>query len=72
MGENAFAHESGIHSHGVIECSDTFEPGIMTPEMVATGGAELGKHVGRHAVRQMLTDVHLRPDNDELDDLVSA
>ncbi len=34
VGENAFSHESGIHSHGVIENSKTFEPGIMTPEMV--------------------------------------
>ncbi|MBN1762672.1 MAG: 2-isopropylmalate synthase, partial [Methanomicrobia archaeon] len=30
VGENAFSHESGIHAHGVIEKSETFEPGIMT------------------------------------------
>ena len=34
VGQNAFSHESGIHSQGVLEKSDTFEPGIMTPEMV--------------------------------------
>src|SRR4030067_2229842 len=34
VGENAFAHESGIHTHGVLVRSDTFEPGVMTPEMV--------------------------------------
>lgn len=72
VGENAFAHESGIHSHGVIECSDTFEPGIMTPEMVGhRRRLKLGKHVGRHAVRQMLTDVHLAPDDRQLDEIIT-
>jgi 2-isopropylmalate synthase len=46
VGENAFAHESGIHSHGVLACSETFEPGIMTPEMVGhRRRLTLGKHV---------------------------
>lgn len=70
-GENAFAHESGIHSHGVLACAETFEPGIMTPEMVGhRRRLTLGKHVGRHAVRQMLTDVHLKPDDAQLDTIV--
>ncbi|MGZ4952229.1 MAG: 2-isopropylmalate synthase [Halobacteriota archaeon] len=57
VGENAFSHESGIHSRGVIECFDTFEPGIMTPEMVGQRRRLVaGKHAGRHAVRQMLRD----------------
>ena len=47
VGENAFSHESGIHSHGVIENSKTFEPGIMTPEMVGhKRRIVLGKHTG--------------------------
>jgi 2-isopropylmalate synthase len=72
VGENAFAHESGIHSHGVIECSDTFEPGIMTPEMVGhRRRLKLGKHVGKHAVRQMLTDVHLEPDDGQLEEIIT-
>jgi 2-isopropylmalate synthase len=72
VGENAFAHESGIHSHGVIECSDTFEPGIMTPEMVGhRRRLKLGKHVGKHAVRQMLTDVHLAPDDGQLEEIIT-
>ena len=55
VGENVFSHESGIHSHGVLRNSATFEPGIMTPEMVGhRRRLTLGKHVGRHAVRQML------------------
>ncbi|HVP25511.1 MAG TPA: 2-isopropylmalate synthase [Methanomicrobiales archaeon] len=71
VGENAFSHESGIHSHGVIARSDTFEPGIMTPEMVGhRRRLKLGKHVGRHAVRQMLSDVHLAPGEAQLDEIV--
>ena len=53
VGDNAFAHESGIHAAGVMENSATFEPGVMTPEMV---GAErefvLGKHTGTNSVRK--------------------
>ncbi|MCC7555370.1 MULTISPECIES: 2-isopropylmalate synthase [Methanoculleus] len=71
VGENAFAHESGIHSHGVITRSDTFEPGIMTPEMVGhRRRLKLGKHAGRHAVKQMLADVHMEPADTQLDEIV--
>jgi len=62
VGRNAFSHESGIHAAGVIENSDTFEPGVMTPEMV---GAErelvLGKHTGTHSVRQRLHEAGFDP-----------
>ncbi|PAB58406.1 2-isopropylmalate synthase [Anaeromicrobium sediminis] len=49
VGENAFAHESGIHQHGVLEERSTYE--IMTPESVGlnTNKMVLGKHSGRHA-----------------------
>ncbi|HRY75192.1 MAG TPA: 2-isopropylmalate synthase [Methanoregulaceae archaeon] len=68
VGENVFSHESGIHSHGVIKNSATFEPGIMTPEMVGhRRRLTLGKHVGRHAVRQMLADAHISPSDEQLD-----
>ena len=71
VGENAFAHESGIHSHGVITRSDTFEPGIMTPEMVGhRRRLKLGKHAGRHAVRQMLAEAHMEPDDAQLDEII--
>ena len=71
VGENAFSHESGIHSHGVIACSQTFEPGIMTPEMVGhQRRIKIGKHTGRHAVRQLLTDAHLTPTEAQLDEIV--
>ncbi|MFB6162796.1 MAG: LeuA family protein [Halococcoides sp.] len=62
VGSNAFSHESGIHAAGVIENTDTFEPGVMTPAMV---GAErelvLGKHTGQHSVRERLKDAGYDP-----------
>ncbi len=62
VGRNAFSHESGIHAAGVIENSDTFEPGVMTPEMVgATRELVLGKHTGQHSVRERLTDAGYDP-----------
>ena len=71
VGENVFSHESGIHTQGVLKCAETFEPGIMTPEMVGhRRRLTLGKHVGRHAVRQMLVDAHMEPDDTQLDAVV--
>ena len=67
VGDNAFAHESGIHAAGVIENSATFEPGVMTPEMV---GAErelvLGKHTGTHSVRERLRDAGYDPTDEQV------
>uniref|UniRef100_UPI0037445559 LeuA family protein n=1 Tax=Salinadaptatus halalkaliphilus TaxID=2419781 RepID=UPI0037445559 len=67
VGDNAFSHESGIHAAGVIENSDTFEPGVMTPEMV---GAErklvMGKHTGTHSVRERLHELGYEPTTDQV------
>ncbi|RZN63381.1 MAG: 2-isopropylmalate synthase [Methanonatronarchaeia archaeon] len=72
VGDNAFSHESGIHAQGVISDSETFEPGIMTPEMVGHKRRLVpGKHVGKHAVRNMLLDAGLDPDQEELEEIVS-
>ena len=71
VGENAFSHESGIHSHGVIENSKTFEPGIMTPEMVGHHRRiVLGKHTGRHAVKKVLEDAGYRPTEEQLQEIL--
>ncbi len=71
VGENAFSHESGIHSQGVLERSDTFEPGIMTPEMVGhRRRIVLGKHTGRHAVMQSLKDMGYSPNKDQLQEIL--
>ena len=67
VGENAFSHESGIHAAGVIENSDTFEPGVMTPEMVgATRELVMGKHTGTHSVRERLHDAGFAPTDEEV------
>ncbi|MFO1017054.1 MAG: 2-isopropylmalate synthase [Hyphomonadaceae bacterium] len=52
VGVNAFAHEAGIHQHGMIADARTYE--IMRPEDVGFSGTRLvlGKHSGRHAIVQ--------------------
>jgi 2-isopropylmalate synthase len=49
VGDNAFAHEAGIHQDGVLKQKQTYE--IMTPESIGIPGNRLvlGKHSGRHA-----------------------
>ena len=71
VGENAFAHESGIHTHGVLKKSDTFEPGIMTPEMVGQiRRIVVGKHAGKHAILDALNNAGMDPTNEQLNEIV--
>ncbi len=57
VGANAFAHESGIHQHGVMANAKTYE--IMTPESVGVKNTELilGKHSGQHAFEARMADL---------------
>ncbi len=57
VGRNAFAHESGIHQHGVMADAKTYE--IMTPESVGVKKTALvlGKHSGQHAFSKRLKDL---------------
>jgi len=57
VGRNAFAHESGIHQHGMLKNRDTYE--IMTPESVGVSKTSLvmGKHSGRAAFREKLKEM---------------
>jgi len=57
VGDNAFAHESGIHQHGVLNNSLTYE--IMSPETIgiSRNSLVLGKHSGRHAFEDRLRDM---------------
>ncbi len=54
VGQNAFAHESGIHQDGMLKNNQTYE--IMTPESVGISQTSLvmGKHSGRHAFRDKI------------------
>ena len=57
VGQNAFAHEAGIHQHGMLMERTTYE--IMRPEDVGFTGSNLvlGKHSGRHAFRDRITQL---------------
>ncbi|HAN43822.1 MAG TPA: 2-isopropylmalate synthase [Ruminococcaceae bacterium] len=57
VGANAFAHESGIHQHGVLAEKSTYE--IMTPESVGLNKNTmvLGKHSGRHGFEERLNEL---------------
>ncbi len=67
VGANAFAHEAGIHQHGVLAEKSTYE--IMTPESIglATNTLVLGKHSGRHAFAERLKELGYELPQDELD-----
>jgi len=56
-GANAFAHESGIHQHGMLTNRETYE--IMTPESIGLKKSQmvLGKHSGRHAFEEKLKEL---------------
>lgn len=67
IGANAFAHESGIHQHGVLANTSTYE--IMTPESVGIpkNAIVLGKHSGRHAFEDRLRELGYSLDKEKLD-----
>lgn len=74
IGQNAFAHESGIHAHAMIQHARSFEP--ITPELIGikrTDNVEeivkqsikLGKHTGGHALKAKLEDLGLKPTEEQ-------
>lgn len=65
VGENAFAHESGIHSDGIIKNSATYEP--MTPELVGRKRKfVIGKHMGTHGLENRLKEIGLTVNENQL------
>lgn len=68
VGANAFAHEAGIHQDGMLKNAQTYE--IMTPESVGLTESKLvmGKHSGRHAFRQKLTELGYDLGNNAIQD----
>jgi 2-isopropylmalate synthase len=66
VGANAFAHEAGIHQDGIIKNPLTYE--IISPEAVGVPSRSLvlGKHSGRHALRQTLQELGYQPSDTEL------
>ena len=67
VGANAFAHESGIHQHGMLANRKTYE--IMSPEDIglAQSTLVLGKHSGRHAFVERLAELGYTLSEGELD-----
>jgi len=65
VGENAFAHESGIHQHGMLRHHSTYE--IMRPQDVGLSRTSLvlGKHSGRHALRERVKELGFEVDEVE-------
>ena len=67
VGENAFAHEAGIHQHGMLASRETYE--IMKPADVGVQSSQLilGKHSGRHAVVDRAKQMGYELEDDEIE-----
>jgi 2-isopropylmalate synthase len=67
VGQNAFAHEAGIHQHGMLTHRETYE--IMRPEEVGFARSQLvlGKHSGRHALKDRLLALGYHLDEKQID-----
>ncbi|MEK7413058.1 MAG: 2-isopropylmalate synthase [Planctomycetota bacterium] len=72
VGDNAFAHESGIHQHGVIKNPECYE--IMTPQSVGVPDTNfvLGKHSGKAALTKRFTQLGLGVADEDVDRLMVA
>ena len=69
IGENAFGHESGIHTHGIINNPLTYEP--ISPELVGRKRwLQAGKHAGAHGIKAMLNEFGVEPTDEELQKIV--
>jgi 2-isopropylmalate synthase len=69
IGENAFGHESGIHTHGVLAMPLTYEP--INPEGIGRRRwFQAGKHAGSHGVKAQLNFLNIHPTESQLKDIV--
>ena len=65
VGDNAFCHESGMHTHGVLAHPLTYEP--ISPELVGrTRRLVSGKHAGSRGIKASLDEMGLHPTNEQL------
>jgi hypothetical protein len=71
VGANAFAHEAGVHQHGVISHKRTYE--IMNPEDIGWVGTNLvlGKHSGRHAVEKVVREMGYDVKEEQVDEIAT-
>jgi len=69
VGDNAFAHESGIHTAGVISSPDTYEP--LPPEVVGRERRIIaGKHAGKHGIEAMLEELGFELSREQLEEVL--
>ncbi len=79
IGQNAFAHESGIHAHAMIKNARAYEP--ITPELlgikrsdtmeaIVRQSIKLGKHTGGHALRAKLDDLGIKTTKKQFSDIM--
>ncbi|MEM3077871.1 MAG: 2-isopropylmalate synthase [Nitrososphaerales archaeon] len=69
VGDNAFGHESGIHTHGVLSMPLTYEP--IEPELVGRKRwIQAGKHAGAHGILAELREMGWQPNEDQLKEIV--
>lgn len=66
VGDNAFAHEAGIHQHGVLQNRETYE--IMSPQSIGLPSNHMvfGKHSGKHAIWARLKELGHELSNEEM------
>ena len=70
VGQNAFGHESGIHTHGVLSNPLTYEP--ISPELVGrTRWLQVGKHAGIHGMNAMLAEYGVTPNDQQTKEILS-
>ena len=68
VGENAFIHESGMHTHGILAHPLTYEP--FPPELIGrTRRIASGKHSGSHGIRASLKEMGLNPNDEQLKEI---
>lgn len=69
IGENAFGHESGIHTHGIINNPLTYEP--ISPELVGRKRwLQAGKHAGAHGIKAILDEFGITTTEQQLKEIV--
>ncbi|KKN45924.1 hypothetical protein LCGC14_0678250 [marine sediment metagenome] len=80
IGQNAFAHESGIHAHAMIKHARAYEP--ITPELIGIQRSDnvediirqsikFGKHSGGHALKAKLEDMGIKASNDQFKNIMT-
>ncbi len=70
VGDNAFAHEAGIHVHGILESPGTYE--VLSPELVGHHRRlALGKHTGKKSVKNQLEDLEIEATDEQLNEITN-